>query len=309
MNYKCNLIIDSCCDLPKEMWDVPGVTMLPFSYSDDMASYVDDSFQTRTPHEFYEWIGKGATPTTSQPSQMVYEEAFRAAVESGVPTVYLCMSSGISGAYNGALMALDRMKREFGEGIELYVVDTLIGSTPLGLLVQEAMHLQQSGMTARELADWALEARYFTHIIFMVEDLECLHRGGRIPASVAVAGTKLDVKPLLTFDLQGKLSIIGASRGRKKGMKRMVDFYMKNRDVDSLGKPIAVGNADVPHDVDKLEALLTKQDEGAMFLNLNIGPTIGCHVGPGMLSCCFWGNDRRKNLSVSDRIANRVKSN
>ncbi len=89
----------------------------------------------------------------------------------------------------------------------------------------------------------------------------------------------------------------------------MVDFYLKNRDVDSLGKPIAVGNADVPHDVDKLEALLTKQDEGAMFLNLNIGPTIGCHVGPGMLSCWFWGNDRRKNLSVSDRIANRVKSN
>lgn len=308
MTARCNLIFDSCCDLPREVWDVEGVVMLPFSYSDGQESFVDDSYQSRTPHDFYEWIRNGATPSTSQPSQMDFEEAFRDAARSGVPTVYFSFTSGASGAYEGAVIALDRIKEEFGEDVEVYVVDTKLGSAPQGLMMVEALRLRDGGMDAVSLIRWAEEARFYIHTLFMVEDLTALHRGGRIPSSVAVAGSKLDLKPLLTWGLDGKLTVVGAVRGRKKGLKRMVELYAKSHDAGQGGQMVAVGNADSQKDAQKLIELLQKENPSAVFLPLEVGPTIGSHVGPGMIAMSFWGTDRRENLSISDRIAHRVKS-
>ncbi|ACU94613.1 uncharacterized conserved protein [Cryptobacterium curtum DSM 15641] len=308
MAVACNLIFDSCCDLPRTIWDVPGVTMLPFTYTDGEKSYTDDSYESRTPHDFYEWLRAGATPSTSQPSQLEFETAFRKAVTSGIPTVYFSFTRGASGAYEGALAALDRMHAEFGDDIELYVVDTKLGSAPQGLLMVEALRLRERGMTAPEIVNWAQEALYFVQTIFMVEDLTTLHRGGRIPASVAIAGSKLDLKPLLSWDLDGKLAVVGAARGRKKGIKRMVELYQKAHDDGQGGQMVAVGQADAPKDADRLVELLEKENPAAVFLRLNIGPTVGSHVGPGMLALSFWGPDRRESISISDRIANKVRN-
>lgn len=308
MGIECNLILDSCCELPRDVWDVPGVTMLHFSYTESGRNFTDDMYESVSAHEFYENMRNGAAPMTSQPSQSEIETAFRGAIQSNVPTVYLAFSSGISGAYEGAMVALDRMKKEFGEDIPLYVVNTLIGSTPEGLLVSEALRQREKGMTARELVDWAEEARYFVQTMFMVDDLDALRRGGRIPAGVAMAGAKLDVKPLLSFDIDGKLALVGVARGRKKGLRRMADFYEKMHSGDPNASLVAIGNADCQKDADRMREAVEKKDESTFFLETSIGPTIGCHVGPGMVSCCFWGPDRRENLSVSDRIANRVKS-
>lgn len=307
MKAQCNLIFDSCCELPKEIYDKPGITMLHFSYFESGKNFVDDLFQTTSAHDFYEAMRNGAKPMTSQPSQSEFEEAFRAAIESKIPTVYLAFSSGISGCYEGAMVALGRMYEEFGKDIELYVVDLHIGSTPQSVLCAEAIRQREKGLTATEMVSWAEEARYYVQTMFMVDDLEALRRGGRIPAGVAIAGAKLDVKPLLAFDVDGKLSLVGIARGRKKGLRRMTDFYLKNHD-DTGVSTVGIGCTDCPRDAERLREMIERQDENAMFLMTEIGPTIGCHVGPGMVSCCFWGADRRKSLSVSDRIANRVKS-
>ena len=309
---ECNLITDSCCDLTKEYLEEANVTCLHFSYveadkPDGGLSGSDDLFQSRSAHEFYEAIRKGATPKTSQPSQLEFDTAFRAAVESGVPTVYLCFSSGISGCYNGAMTALGRLKEEMGDDIPLYVVDLKVGSTTQTLMITEAIRQRDKGLTAEQMVRWAEEARYYAHTIFMVDDLNALRRGGRIPSGVAVAGSMLDVKPLLTFDLDGKLAIMGVSRGRKKAIRKMASYYEKNHNTDIYSAVAAVGNADCPHDLGRLEDLIRKTDDSTVFIETNIGPTIGCHVGPGMMSCCFWGEDRRKGISVSDRIANDVR--
>ena len=139
------------------------------------------------------------------------------------------------------------------------MVDTKLASIAEGLLIYEAIRQHQKGMTAAELADWASEALYYAHGYFMVSDLDSLHRGGRIPRSVAFAGSKLDAKPLLGFGL--------------------------------------------------LEDMLVKADEDLVLVDCNIGPVIGCHVGPDMIAVAFWGKDRRETVSVVDRIANKVKKN
>lgn len=308
MTVQCNLILDSCCELPEEIYDQPGIQMLHFSYTNSGKNYVDDIFQEISAHQFYEAMRNGATPSTSQPAQSEIEEAFRAAIASKIPTVYLAFSSGISGAYDGAIVALERMKAEFGNDIELYVVDTRVGSTPQGVLVMEALRLRDKGMTAKEMVAWAQEARFFLQTLFVVDDLESLRRGGRIPTGIAMAGAKLDVKPMLSFDIDGKLTLIGMARGRKKAMKRMVEFFEKNHDASQSSTIVAIGNADCPKDATRFREMLQHNEENTLFLETSIGPTIGCHGGPDMFSISFWGSDRREKLSVSDRIANRVKA-
>ena len=179
MSAKCNLIIDSCCDLPLELVQQEGVQLINFNYIIDDKTFKDDFYQSVTPKEFYDSIRNGATPSTSQVAPAETEAAFRNAIESGVPTVYLCFSSGLSSNYSTAYAIWRQLKAEHPEA-PIYIVDLLIGSTPEGLLVLEALRQRESGLTAEEMVAWAEEARYFVQTLFMVDDLDALHRGGRI---------------------------------------------------------------------------------------------------------------------------------
>ena len=181
MAAQCNLIIDSCCDLPLSMLQIEGVDTLNFNYVMSDGDHEDDFYQSITPHEFYEKIRNGETPSTSQASPAAIEAAWRRAAESGIPTVYLCFSSGLSSNYSTAAALLAQVKEEFPDA-PLYLVDLMIGSTPEGLLVLEALRQRDSGLSAEELVEWAEQARYFVQTAFMVDDLDALHRGGRIPA-------------------------------------------------------------------------------------------------------------------------------
>lgn len=304
---KCNLIIDSCCDLPREIVDREGVTLLEFPYTVEEATYTDDMYKTLAPSDFYGAMRKGMHPFTAQAPITRMNAAFEAAVESGVPTVFLCFSSALSGTYSTALLLQEHILSKNPDA-ELYVVDTLLASVAEGLLVYEAIKQRDKGMTAKQLVEWAEEARYFVNAAFMVEDLESLKRGGRISASVAFAGAKLDVKPLLGFDLSGSLTLTGVARGRKKGIRYLADFYQQGKEADAADGYVLVANADCPKDADRLKGLVRKGDEDLWVLESSIGPVIGSHVGPDMLAVVFWGNDRRKSLSVADRIAHKVRN-
>ncbi len=306
MRHQCNLIIDSCCDLPFEVVDREGVELIRFPYVMSDGEHSDDLYQASSAHDFYQAMRNGEEPTTSQVPMTVYRDAFERAVASGVPTVLLSFSSGLSGSYDAAALVHGQIMEEHPEA-ELYLVDTRLASVAEALLVYEALAQRENGMTARELALWAKEARFFVDAEFMVDDLEALRRGGRIPSSVAYAGSKLDVKPLLAISADGKLALAGVARGRKKGIKQLADYYEKRKADTRPGRCVVIGNADCPKDAARLKDVLSKDDDSILFLESSIGPVIGSHVGPGMIAVVFWGNDKREELSVADRIAKRVK--
>ncbi len=308
MTARCTLIIDSCSDLPREVVDRSGVFLLEFPYVMGGKGMTDDLYANTTPHEFYEHMrGKnGEPPTTSQVPAPVFEQVFRAALDTGLPTVYLSFSSALSGSYDAALLVRDQVLADYPEG-ELLVVDTGLASIAEGLLALSAIEQRDNGLTASELAAWAEEARWFVNAQFMVDDLASLSRGGRIPSGVAAAGAKLDVKPLLGFALDGSLSMVGMVRGRKKGIKQLVEYFNKRCDRQAASHSMIVADADCPRDSDRLRDEIAKNNPTVMFLESNIGPVIGSHVGPGMVACAFWGDDRRNELGVAERIARRVK--
>ena len=115
------------------------------------------------------------------------------------------------------------------------------------------------------------------------------------------------MKPLLTIDLEGKLQLTGVARGRKKAMRHLAEHYEKNVNTDGRTRYVMLGNADCPKDMERLKGMIQKADPDALVIESSIGPVIGSHTGPGMLAVVFWGDDKRENLSVADRIAKRIK--
>lgn len=306
MELSCNLIIDSCCDLPADVVNREGVYMMKFPYFNSTGEYLDDLYQTTTAKEFYDAMREGEEPHTSQVPVTEIKAAFAWAREQEKPSVYLGFSSGLSGTFNTFEVMLAQEKEEYPD-LDIQAVDTKLASVAEALLVYEAILQQEKGLTADEMVAWAQEAHYFINEQFMVDDLEALRRGGRIPSSVAYAGSKLDVKPLLGIDSEGKLTLTGVARGRKKGIKALVDYYRKRKASDAPGQNVVIGNADCPKDAQRLVELLLKEDDSLLCIESSIGPVIGSHVGPGMLAVVFWGHDKREDMSMADRIASKVR--
>lgn len=308
MEAQCNLIVDSCCDLPYAAVNRPGVFLLPFPYMVQGTEHSDDFYQSTTAHDFYDAMrSKNAVlPSTSQIPSTDLHAVFSEAIATGLPSVYLSFSSGLSGSYDMACMVRDKLLEDH-EGAEVFIVDTKLASIAEGLLVLGAIEQREAGLSATELVAWAEEARWYVNAQFMVDSLDALQAGGRIPASMAMAGSKLDVKPLMGFDLAGRLSLVGVSRGRKKGMRSLVDYFNKRNDTNAPSQRVVIGNADCEHDAERLRDAIAKDTSNALFLHTSIGPVIGSHVGPDMLACVFWGPDRRDEVGVAERIARRVK--
>lgn len=305
MAVQCNIIIDSCCDLPMSMIPSEGVYLLPYPFLMNDGDHLDDLWTSMESHDFYERLRKGEIVKTAQPQHAEIQAALDWVAETGVPTVFLSFTSGLSGAFDSISMACEAFSEAHPE-LELHLVNTMLASVAEGVLVYEAFRQRDAGMSAAELAAWAEEARWYVNAMFMVDDLEALRRGGRIPAGIAYAGAKLDVKPLLGFDCNGKLAVQGFARGRKKGIRAMAEMYAERATDMKLDTYVFTGNADCPKDAVRLADLLRKDRPNLNVVPAEIGPVIGSHVGPDMVALVFFGPDRRESISVADRIAKKI---
>jgi len=302
---KCNLIIDSCCDLPADLVESFNVELINFPFIMDDGEHFDDLGVSMAYHEFYERMRKGEEPKTAQVPYAQLLETFENAAQTGVPTVYLAFTSALSGTFETAVVAASDICEKY-PGSELYVVDSKLPSVAEGLLVIEAVRQIDRGLSARELVAWAEEARYFVNGYFTLPDLESLRRGGRIPDVAAVAGAKLDIKPILSYDVDGGLTFHGVARGRKKSIKQLISLFKESYREDSHNM-VCVASADAIREQADIAEQIRKATESKVALwQSQIGPVIGSHVGPGMLAVIFWGSDRRERISLSDRIANKV---
>lgn len=305
---KCRLILDSCCDLPAEILESAGVEYLKFPFVMNDGEHFDDMWKSMTAKDFYDRMRKGEVSGTAQIPVPELVEMFEACAKDGTPTVYIAFSSGLSGTFDTVRTVVAEITEKYPD-FELYAVDTKLASVAEGLLANEAINQRNRGLTAKQLADWAEEARWYVNCLFTVDELEYLQRGGRIPAAAATIGTKLNIKPLLAIDADGRLSMMGIARGRKKALKALVkqydDDHAEGRGPNSV---VLVGSADADGDAKWVEDHLDRPEGSLPVIRCQIGPVIGSHVGPGMAAVAFWGNDRRENISIADRIANKINS-
>lgn len=306
----CRLMVDSSADFSPAVLRRLGIEMIPLTYTTPMGERSDDLWESESAHDFYERMRKN--PETHYHTSAVtpgrYLEVFEQAAREGVPTIYIGIAGGLSSSIGNAEQAAEEIRSRY-PGFELYVVDACCDSAAIELLTLEAMRLAAQDFSAREVYEWACDARYFVHGYFTLESLDALAAGGRIPPAAAQMGGKLDIKPELSYDTNGALSMRGVCRGRRKALRSMIADFRENYCGDAT-LPVAIVTSDAEKDGDWLEAQIRREKgcEDLLVIRSQVSPILGCHVGPGMVALIFWGSDRRERLSFTDRIARRLRS-
>ena len=284
----------SAADLSKEHFERIGVRYICFHYMMDDVVYPDDLGQTMSAEEFYGRMSKGAMTKTSQINIAEYVDYFSAFCEQGRDIVHVTLSSGISGTYNSACSAALIVKERYPER-EIYVIDSLGASSGYGLILDTAAAMRDSGMSAKELADWITENRLKLHHWFFSTDLSSYVRGGRISKTAAVFGGLLEICPLMNMDDLGRLIPRFKVRTKKRVIRQIVDKMAEFADggLDYSGKCFISQSAcldDARAVAALVEARFPKLD-GKVEINY-VGTTIGSHTGPGTVALYFWGDER-----------------
>ena len=281
---------DSDSDLPYELkvrYDIPVVSM---PYTLEGKEYFDDLGQTLDSKSFFDKMRAGAQPSTSALNETIYLEYFEPVLAEGKDLLFVAFSSQLSGTINAVYAARETLLAKYPER-KFMVVDTLSISAPMAILVLKAHELYRAGKPMEEVAAWLEENKLRAQAWFTVDDLKYLKRGGRISPAVAAIGTMLDLKPILTETLEGKLASADKVRGRRKAMNYIVDKAVEN----VADQKEAVGiilHADALADAQKLRDMLAARLPDMELRIENVGPVIGTHAGPGTLAFCFLGKKR-----------------
>lgn len=281
---------DSDSDLPyalKVKYDIPVVSM---PYTLDGKEYFDDLGQSLDHKAFFNKMREGAQPSTSALNEVVYQEYFEPILESGKDLLFVAFSSQLSATINAIYAARETLKEKYPDR-RIVVVDTLSISGPQTLLVLKAHEMYRAGASIDEVAAWLEENKLRAQAWFTVDDLKYLKRGGRISPAVAAIGTMLDLKPIITESLDGKLASTTNVRGRRKALAHLVDKAVEGM-VDPTESPALLLHADAEADALKLQEMLTQKLPQLEIIIANVGPVIGAHCGPGTIAVCFLGKKR-----------------
>lgn len=279
---------DSTVDLPKEYLAENNNTILSLSYMLEDKTYED--MHGLSPEEVYEKIRKGALPTTSQINPEQAREAFEKIIKEGKDILHIGFSSGLSGSYNSARIAAEELEEEYPDA-KIIVVDSLCASMGEGLLLYKVNEMKKHGKSLEETGRWAEDNKLHICHNFTVDDLNHLHRGGRVSKATAVLGTMVNIKPVMHVDKEGHLVPVGKVRGRKKSLISLVDRMVEQ--IEGYDNDmVMISHGDCREEAEYV-AQLVKEKTGISQVMINfVGPVIGTHSGPGTMALFFMGKER-----------------
>lgn len=282
------ITVNSTVDLPKEWLEERNVPVVPLRYTMDGQTYED--MNGLTAKEFFDKLREGKMSVTSQVNPEEAKEALEPFLKEGKDILHLAFSSGLSGTCNSMKIAGEELQEEYPEA-KVIVIDTLCACLGEGLLLYKALQQKAAGKTIQETADWVEENKLHICHDVTVDDLNHLHRGGRISKATAVVGTMVKIKPIIHMDDNGKLQVIGKERGRKKSLNKIVDMAVeqsKGWDNDI----IMITHGDCIEDAEYVAGLVREKMGIDNILINNIGTVIGSHTGPGVVAVFCMGNKR-----------------
>jgi DegV family protein with EDD domain len=270
------IVTDCAADMSAEELEKLGVTQAPLyiQFPDGEVSSTDI-----TADSFYDRLEamRPAIPTTAMPSSGIFAELYRKIARKDRDILSLHISSGLSGTINAARSGGDEAKGE----ANISFWDTLTLSGGERFQVMAAALAAQAGWTIHAIQERLARIRERTEVIYTLDSLEYLARGGRIGRVKAMAGALLNLKPVIRVDTDGKYSTVATARTITKSMSAIVE-HLHNM---YAGAPLWVT---VLHGrfAEKAEALGQELQEklnvGKMEM-MRISPVLGVHTGPGIV--------------------------
>ena len=261
---------------------------MPLKYTIDGETYPDmDGLSAK---EFFQKLREGHMSVTSQINPDEAREMLEPIVKEGKDILHLAFSSGLSGTYNSMRIAAEELSEEYPDA-KIVVIDTLCACMGEGLLLHKALQLKEQGKTLDEIAAWVEENKLHICHNVTVDDLNHLHRGGRISKTAAVLGTLVQVKPIIHVDNDGKLQVIGKERGRRKSLNKIVDMSVEQAK-GWENDLVMITHGDCLEDAQYVEKRVKEKMGVENVLINNIGTVIGSHTGPGVVAVFCMGNKR-----------------
>lgn len=286
------IVSDATLDLPVNVINEYDIKVIPMGVS------IDDRQYTHYPderelvvEEFYAKLKNGQIPHTTQITPAIFTDFFTEILEQGYDILYIAFSSGLSGTYNTSQLVIRELNEDYPER-KIYSVDSLCASVGEGLLVLNAAIQKQNGLSIKELKDWLEQNKTKARHWFTVKDLFHLKRGGRITSIEAIVGTALRIRPVLSMDDLGKLTVVTKIRGSRAELDFLVTKLMKEG-IDTESQTVIIGHGDALEQAQELEKLLREKVTVKNVIIAKIGPVIGTHTGPGMLALTFMGENSK----------------
>ncbi len=275
------IVTDSTADLPSELVEKLGISVVPIYIRVGAEVYRDGVDISHD--ELYRKLSTGrAYPTTAQPSPRDFASVYRKLAKETDEIVSIHVASNLSGTYQSA-----RRAREMVDAAcRIEVIDSRSVSMGLGLITIAAARLAAEGEALETVLTEVREAIPNTRVFGFLDTLKYLFLGGRIGRAQALAGSVLNVKPIVTLR-DGEFYPSGQARTRARGVERLFDFARKALNV----KELAVVHSTTPEEADNLSERI-----GASFLDRSrvhlarLGPALGVHGGPGTLAVALMGN-------------------
>jgi DegV family protein with EDD domain len=265
------IVTDSTCDLPHALCEEMGIVVVPLNVHFGEAVYRDQI--DLDSDEFLRLLAKNAElPKTSQPASGLFEETYTRLCADGSEVVSIHLSSKLSGTLHSAEMARDALRSR----CLVDVVDSRSASLGLGLIVLSAAQLAHAGADSRQIVSHVRRLAPNVHILFFVDTLEFLLRGGRIGRARALLGTLLNIRPILKLE-EGEVHPVEKVRTRSKAIDRLVEFVELFPEFERLAIVHSNTSGDVETLLRRLEPLYPRE----RITVGQYGPVIGTHAGPG----------------------------
>ena len=276
------VVLDSTSDYPEAPSRFPNMRFVPL-----YVRFGDDTYRDYVelgPTEFYEKLRTSpVTPATAQPTPQDFVDAYEEL--ASYERIYsLHVSSKVSGTFQSAELAA----QEIG-GEKVRVVDSLSASLAIAMLSHAIQRRLARGTTDDEIAELIGRFHRDSEVLFTVETLEYLQRGGRIGRAAAIAGSLLNVRPILSIQ-DGVVAAVAKVRGRQKAIAEF-ERRIVEATADEPGLRVAIAHADAADWVGTLSEMIWRaRPKAEIEFTETLGAVVGTHAGPGAVGF-FWFQD------------------
>ena len=281
------------CDADGELWytrqEELGVDYIKMPYSYNGEEYYYDLGKNTDFRKFYDAVRSGVVPKTMALNPSEYEEILEPYFAKGEDVLYVSFSHAMSGTFEHLYTALETLKQKYPK-LKCTVFDTKSISLGAGIQMEYAAELKNGGASDKEILEKLQEFTHRVAVYFVVDDLMHLKRGGRLSGFSAFAGTLLKIKPILSLDKKGSLSVLNKISGKKKALQNIAEHVKE--ELTGTEFPVYVVDADCPDEGDFIAGKIKELRPEVKIVRQTVGPVIGAHCGPGTVGVIFVADKR-----------------
>lgn len=281
------IIADTSCDIPISIMKENDIAYVSFNVSFDQEHYLEE-LKDITPDEFYDRLNaEKVFPKTSLPSVQAYMDVMEVALKAEQDVLCLCLSSKFSGSFQSAVNAANILAESYPNR-KINVLDSTCVTGTQGLLVYEACRMRDAGFSLEKTIEILEKQKTTTKINFTVDSLEHLQKGGRIGKAASLAGTILNIKPIIVMR-DGELHPESKVRGHKKALKTIMDMTRSEIGAEKEKYRVLFVRAEKERHAaaEEMRQELAAEGFDVMEDIWTVGITIGTHAGPTPIGICY----------------------